>query len=373
MHPENLRQIIRERILREGPIPFEAFMEMGLYYPDLGYYMTPKTRIGPQGDFYTSPHLHSIFGQLLAVQLDEMKQVTEAKDFTILEIGAGRGYLAEGIIGFIERKLAWKENWRYVIVEKNPYITEDQKRRLDRYKERIVWKSSLGEVDRFCGCVVSNELLDAFPVHLVAMSDRFREIYIGCNENGFIEIYGELSRPDLSAYIEKYRLPKMTGYRTEINLRISDYLKSLGSMLSEGFIITIDYGYPAYEYYAQERHRGALLCYHRHRINENPYLNVGDQDMTAHVNFTSLRDWGNELEIKTIGYCPQGTFLVSLGVDEMISEELEGDPGFHRELLRIKGLLFDMGESHQVMIQYKGERNFETLKGFKLKNRVDRL
>jgi SAM-dependent MidA family methyltransferase len=373
MHPNRLQQIIREQIQRDGPIAFETFMNMGLYYPGLGYYMTPRIRIGPEGDFYTSPHLHSIFGRLLAVQLDEVKRIMGAEEFTILEVGAGRGYLADGIIGFIRQKPGWKENWRYIIVEGNPFAAEDQKKKLDCYKERIVWKSSLEEVDCFRGCVVTNEVLDAFPVHLVVNSGRFQEIYVGCKENGFTEVYDEPSRPDLSAYIEQYRLPKSAGYRTEINLRIFDYLKSLEGMLSEGFVITVDYGYPAHEYYAEERHRGTLLCYHRHRMNENPYLNVGKQDITAHVNFTSLRDWGNELGLRTIGYCPQGLFLASLGIDEIIAKELQADPDFHKELLKIKTLLFDMGESHHVMIQYKGDRDFDTLKGFRIKNRLNRL
>jgi SAM-dependent MidA family methyltransferase len=102
-------------------------------------------------------------------------------------------------------------------------------------------------------------------------------------------------------------------------------------------------------------------------------MNIGCQDITAHVNFSSLKDWGHELGLKTIGYCPQGTFLASLGIDEIISKELQKDPAFELELLKIKGLLFDMGESHQVMIQHKGNSDIQDLRGFKLKNRVDKL
>ena len=374
MCPDRLPQIIRERIQRSGPIPFETFMEMGLYYPDLGYYMAPKLRIGPAGDFYTSPHLTSLFGRLLAVQLDEMKRIAgDPQEFAILEIGAGRGYLADGIIGYIRQKLAWGKNWRYIIVERNPYVRKDQQKQLHTYKDQIIWKSSLDEVDGFCGCVLANEVLDAFPVHLVVRSGQFQEIYVGCNESRFTEIYEELIRPELSVYIDKYRLPGATGYRTEINLRIFDYLKSLHKMLSEGFVVTIDYGYPAYAYYAAERRRGTLLCYRGHRMNENPYMNVGAQDMSAHVNFTSLRDWGNEFGLRTIGYCSQGLFLASLGNDPIIAEALKAVPDFHKELLKIKTLLFDMGASHQVMVQYKGARDLNTLKGFNLKNGLNRL
>ena len=180
---------------------------------------------------------------------------------------------------------------------------------LDRYKSRVGWKTSLEEMDQFCGCVISNELLDAFPVHVVVMKDRFHEIFVGANDKGFKEIYGDLSTSDLAEYISHYKIPEISGYRTEINLKIWDYLKSLDKILSEGFVISIDYGYSAREYYTAERNTGTLFCYYRHRVNDNPYTNIGDQDITAHVNFTSLADWGNRLGMKTIGYCPQGLFL----------------------------------------------------------------
>ncbi len=371
---DTLHRIIRKQILSDGPITFEAFMNKGLYYPELGYYMTPNARIGLEGDFYTSSHLHPIFSWLLAVQLDELKGITkDTEEFVILEIGAGRGYFANGVIDFIKNRLEWKDNWRYIIVEKNPHTAINQKKRLDAYKDRVVWKTSLEEVERFSGCVVANEVLDAFPVHQVVMSDQFQEVYVESNKGRFTEVYGDLSRPQLSTYIKRYDFPNIKGYRTEINLRIFEYLKRLHHKLLEGFIISIDYGYSASEYYSEERYQGTLLCYSKHMTNENPYINIGNQDMTAHVNFTSLRDWGNELGLRTLGYCPQGTFLASLGIDKIISKELEIDPHFHKELLKIKNLLFDMGESHQVMIQYQGERNFPTLKGFMLKNRMNRL
>jgi SAM-dependent MidA family methyltransferase len=369
-----LAQIIREKINKEGPIPFETFMNLALYDPEWGYYMTDTIKIGAYGDFYTSPHLHPIFGWLLAVQLDEMKRMMGNPDnFTVLEIGAGRGYLAEGILEFVQKTLNWKGNWKYVIVERNPHTVKDQKKILDDYENRITWKTSLAEVDRFCGCIITNELLDALPVHLVLMNDRFREIYVDSYQNQFKEIYNDLSTPELEAYIKRYKLPEKRGYRTEINLKIKDLLTSAKNILSEGFVFSIDYGYSSREYYAVERSKGTLLCYYMHTLNENPFRNPGNQDISAHVNFTSLRDWGKELGLKTIGYCPQGTFLASLGIEEIVSKELEGNPAFQLEFLKIKSLLFGMGESHQVMIQYKGKKDIKSLKGFELRNRVNVL
>ena len=369
-----LEQIIRDKIKKEGAITFETFMDLGLYHPEWGYYMTDNVRIGPHGDFYTSSHMHPIFGWLLANQLDEIKlKMGNPADFTILEIGAGRGYLAAGILHYIEKYLKWDAPWKYIIIEKNPFTLKDQKQQLENYESRVIWKSSLGDVNKFCGCIVTNELLDAFPVHLVLKKDHFQEIYVEANEKGFIETVGGLSCPELSGYIERFNIPEIQGYRTEINLRIKDYLKVIGSILSEGFLISIDYGYSSREYYSEARNKGTLLSYYQHKISEDPYMNIGNQDITAHINFSALKDWGNDLGFKTIGYCPQGTFLVSLGIGEIIAKELEKDPTFELELLKIKGLLFDMGESHQVMIQHKGKSDLQNLRGFKLKNRSNRL
>jgi SAM-dependent MidA family methyltransferase len=375
MGRNRLERIIRARIAEEGPISFAAFMEMALYHPEAGYYMSANTRIGPEGDFYTAPHLHAMFGWLVAIQLDQIKRIMgDPEAFTILEVGAGQGHLAHGVIAYINDRLNWRPGWRYIIVERNPKVIEKQKENLGRLKERVGWRASLDQVAPFCGCVLSNELLDAFPVHLVHKKGRFREIYVGIhNSGGFTEIDGDLGTPDLAAYIQKYRLPAIDGYRTEVNLKLKAYLADLDRILSEGFVVTIDYGYSAREYYTEERSSGTLLCYTRHTAGADPYVQVGRQDITAHVNFSSLKDWGTALGFRTIGYCSQGAFLASLGVDKLVGRQLEADAAFYAELPKIKSLLFGMGDSHQVMIQYKGRSDVDRLQGFELSNRRNRL
>ena len=350
-------------------------MALSLYHRDFGYYMTEKSRIGPHGDYYTSPHLHPIFGWLLANQLDEIKRIMgNPPDFTVLEIGAGKGYLADGILDYAQRILKWKGNWKYVIVERNRHALKKLKKQLKAYAGRIEWQTSLETVDPFCGCVISNELLDAFPVHIVEANDRYKEIYVFSDATEFKETKGDLSTAELQNYIRHFQIPAIRGYRTEINLNILDYLNRVDKLLSEGFVISIDYGYAAREYYAAQRYTGSLLCYHKHTAHENPYRHVGEQDITAHVNFTSLKDWGARLGMKSLGYCPQGLFLASLGIDDIVTNELATGPNFQIDMLKIKGLLFGMGDSHKVMIQYKGKRDIEEgLSGFKLKNSLDRL
>ncbi len=369
-----VEKIIAEKIRQEGPITFETFMDMALYLPGHGYYMSEREVIGPGGDFYTSPHLHPIFGWVVAVQLDEMRRLLGAPgDFTVLEVGAGKGFLSEGILSYVERELRWRNGWRYIIVEKNPSLRRVQERVLSRFDGLVEWADSLSGVEEFCGAVVTNELIDSLPVHIVEMDGACSEIYLDVGADGLEEKRGPLSTPDLQEYIERYRIPSTRGYRTEINLKARDFLAAVEGLLTEGFVLTIDYGYPFWEYYAEERSSGTLLCYHRHTCSETPLEHVGEQDITAHVNFSALRDWGEGLGMKALGYCPQGTFLVSLGIDRLISAALSDDPGFRNEIPKIKGLLLGMGDTHKVLLQYKGPRTFGDLLGFRLRNRLNLL
>jgi len=170
------------------------------------------------------------------------------------------------------------------------------------------------------GCFLSNELLDAFPVKLVEMNHELMEIYVSVSsqdlfskegEEAFSEdtTFVEVKKPcsaEIRDYLKGFSLELPKGYRTEVNLRPKELLLKVNERLSEGFVLTIDYGYSAMEYYSEDRSKGTLLCYHRHQVSEDPYRNIGQQDMTAHVNFSSLKKWGDEVGLKTVGFSPQG-------------------------------------------------------------------
>ncbi|MDI6802198.1 MAG: SAM-dependent methyltransferase [Thermodesulfovibrionales bacterium] len=371
----SLKQKIIRKIKSEGPISFETFMEMCLYYPGLGYYTKDSAIIGRAGDFYTSPHLHRIFGAMAGKQMEEMWGLMGMPEcFHIVEMGAGMGYLAKDMLEYIQKKA--EENFfqylKYTIVELNPAVRAKQQELLKEFKDKVRWISNLKELEPVAGCFLSNELLDAFSVRIVEMDDDLKEIYVSADNNNFVEIKMSCSR-DIIEYFRKFniRLPK--GYRTEINLRIKEWLCEVTSKLSDGFILTIDYGYTAYDYYNEDRNKGTLLCYHNHQMNEDPYQNVGEQDITAHVNFSSLKKWGETLGIKTIGFCPQGSYLVSLGIDEVM-KEFFGDSPDVLDIAKIKGLILPqgMGESHKVIIQYKGTDRPE-LRGFAFRNQAKYL
>ncbi|HDZ62338.1 MAG TPA: hypothetical protein ENH40_04240 [Nitrospirae bacterium] len=381
-----LKQIIIEKIKKQGPIPFETYMDIALYYPGLGYYSSPDTVIGRSGDFYTSPHLHKIFGAMMGLQIEEMwRTMRESSDFNVVEMGAGAGYLCKDMLDHLNsrsvdqnvRSKEFFDSLNYIIIEKNPYFIEKQKALLSGFGEKVSWVSSLSELKSFRGCVISNELLDSFPVHIMLaeeMADRIKEIHVSLDGDKLIEITQDVSCSELTNYFKSNSIEIPPGYRTEINLKIRGWLEQVCAVMEEGFILTVDYGYTAEDYYSDERSKGTLLCFHRHQAVGDPYSNIGCQDITAHVNFSSLKKWGDDLGLRTIGYCPQGTYLVALGIDKVISELYENSPDYENEVRKIKGLILPqgLGESHKVMIQYKGAGSPE-LRGFSMRNQIRTL
>ena len=369
-----LERKIAGKIKDEGPISFETFMKMALYEPGLGYYSSDRIEIGKAGDYYTSQHLHPVFGAMLGKQLEEMwKIMGRPSVFYAVEPGAGEGYMCHDILQFLNDKDIYAA-LNYVIVEPHPFMKGKQKKLLDRYTDKIAWSSSLKELKEFKGCILSNVLFDAFPVHLIEMEDELKEIYVAAENDLFTELRLPPGTQALAGYLEEFSIQLPPGFRTEINLGIKDWLREAGEVLSEGFILTIDYGHPAREYYSEERNRGALLCYHKHQLSENPYQYVGEQDITAHVNFSSVKKWGEEYGFKTLGFCSQGAYLVSLGIDEIIAELYRNSKDYLFELAKIKRLILPgtIGETHKVLIQHKGAVVPE-LSGFKIKNQKHKL
>ena len=179
-----------------------------------------------------------------------------------------------------------------------------------------------------------------------------KEICVVFDGKEFVE--EKKDAPDeIRDYIKQFNIDLIPDYRTEINLGIRDWLDEAAPALAEGFILTIDYGYTANEDYSVERPQGTLLCYYKHQYNENFYQHVGNQDMTAHVNFSSVKLWGEERGLKTLGYCPQGTFLAASGIDEVITELYAGSDDYFSEVSKIKMLILPqgMGESHSFKVQ----------------------
>jgi SAM-dependent MidA family methyltransferase len=279
------------------------------------------------------------------------------------------------MLSFLSSRLVYG-SLRFVIIERNPHIRAHQQQLLRQHASRILWLDTIDALQEpVTGCFLSNELLDAFPVRLVQMDSVFEEVFVGEHRNEFVEI-GRPCSVEVERYLAAYApgLPSAfrAGDRTEVNLQIWPWIESVSAKLAEGFVLTIDYGYPAPDYYCAERNRGTLLCYSGHRISEDPYQNVGEQDITAHVNFTSLKRWGEDVGLRTIGFCPQGPYLIALGLDEVLPELEPESDSFASARIRNLILPEGMGESHKVLMQYKGERALN-LRGFSLRNQAKLL
>ncbi len=374
MKLNHLERKIMQIVATKGAITFEQFMEMALYDAEFGYYTSETTRIGREGDFYTSSYLHPAFGAMIGRQIAEFWEFMGKPDeFCVVEMGAGAGYLCKDILDSLkEREIFASLEFR--IVEPVYVRREEQNRVLLDYQGMIRWVSSLDEISGLRGCLLSNELLDAFPVHLIEMNDGLKEVYISFEKDRLRELLGTISDGAIADYLEEFSVKLTEGYRTEVNLRIKNWLGGVATALAEGFILTIDYGYTARDYYSEDRNRGTLLCYHKHQAIEDPLVNIGEADITAHVNFSALKKWGKEAGLETMGFCGQGAYLTSLGIDEEINRLSLESKDHLFELARIKKLILPqgMGESHQVMIQYKG-KGAPKLRGFILRNRAKYL
>lgn len=323
---QKLRELIVSRIRAQGPVTFAQFMEWALYEPGLGYY-EQGSPIGP--DYLTSPHLAADFAQLLAEQIHQFWHILGSPSaFTVIEMGAGSGRLAQDWLTYV--RSANPPFWQaleYGILERSAHLRQLQQERLAPFGEKVRWLDWDGIPDNsVTGCFFSNELVDAFPVHRVQVQDgALREIYVDCGEAAeanFREVLGDLSTPELREYFARLGIPVETypsGYQTEVNLKALEWLQLLARKLRRGYVLTIDYGHTAQSYYSPHRAQGTLLAYRQHGSYTDPYVRVGSQDLTAHVDFTTLEQVGESLGLRCLGFTRQSNFLVNLGLTERLA------------------------------------------------------
>ena len=349
-----LSDIIIGRIQQEGPLSFHDFMEMALYYPGQGYYTSEREKLGEAGDFYTSAYLSSLFGEMLAGQLEEMWQTLGCEPFTIVEYGAGTGLLCRDILHRLSANQRLYDQLQYYIIEKSDPMREKEQRLLP---DKVRWINSVNEIAPVTGCILSNELLDNFSVHQVLMLDELMEVFVSYNNGEFNEELRPASEA-LKNYLNQLGVTLHRGYRTEINLEATEWIGQVSAALKKGFVLTIDYGYPSSVLYSKKE--GTLMCYHGHRINHNPYDFIGEQDITSHVNFSALDYWGHINGLACCGYTTQTHFLQGLGIashlQKMEAAGLgEADAATRQQRLwQLRTLLLEMGRKFKVLIQCKG-------------------
>jgi SAM-dependent MidA family methyltransferase len=359
-----LSEIIKRRIASEGPVSFHDFMEMALYYPVLGYYNNTEDQIGQNGDFYTSSSLTSVFGVMIGKQLEEMWRLTGEAEFTIVEYGAGTGMLCHDILDFLQHHSPLYDHLHYAIIEKSTSMREREKKHLN---EKVGWYGAIRELGDINGCILSNELIDNFAVYQVVMENELMEVFVD-DQDGFVELLRP-ARQSLKDYLVEFNIGLPKGFRTEINLEARDWIAAAAAALRKGFMLTIDYGYSTDQYYHKSRSQGTLLCYHQHRINDQPYQHIGKQDITTHVNFSALCRWGHQNGLSCCGLTSQAQFLLSLGFQEHLRKNCTAEENVLQlamaQVRLTHTLLVDMGTKFKVLIQQKGLKELPVLSGLK--------
>ena len=362
-HPELIR-VIADEIARTGPVPFARFMELALYHPEFGYYMRAGEqggeRIGWQGDYYTSSDVHPVLARALVRQARQADDLLGRPDpVTVIEMGAGKGLLARDFLDESAKQHgSFWDRLRYVLIERSPAMRASQRSNLAPWLElpgRVSWVNDLQELGdgSVAGVMLSNELVDAFPVHRLKIErGQVREIFVDYQGGRFCERLEAPSTPEVSEYLRRLSLSLPEGYTAEINLEALAWMKEVARVLDRGLVMTIDYGHTAQDLYGPDRRRGTLLCYHAQMASEDPYLRVGLQDMTTHVDFTSLATIGEEAGLQVTGFTNQMSFLMGLGVEQWLDALEPGSAEFQSvvQLLRPEG----MGRTFKILIQHKG-------------------
>ena len=364
-----LREIIVDKIKKEGPVSFRDFMEMALYYPGSGYYVNEHDPVGNSGDYYTSPYITSAFGALVAKQLEEMWELLGKKKFTVVEYGAGNGCLCRDIIQHLKKNEAFYSNLRYCIIEKSPFMKQKQKAGAEG---KVQWFNNICDIPALEGCILSNEVLDNFAVHQVLMQDELMEVFVDYKDD-FAECLRPAS-PLLKDYLAQSGVQLPRGFRTEINLQATEWIREVAKALHKGFVLTIDYGYPVSQLYHPLRTSGTLLCYYKHQINDCPYIHIGEQDITTHVNFSALVHWGLKEGLECGGFTNQAYFLLGLGLTDQLKKMEENAGAFIRTSDEerahfLHNFLLGMGKKIKVLLQLKGTQR-PRFSGFQFSNPV---
>ena len=316
-------------------------MELCLYHPEQGYYTSTARNTGIHGDYYTSPHLGPLFGQLIAKQLQEMWLAMGQRPFTILEYGAGNGLLCHDILKAAGNNEQFLQDIRYTIIEKNSVSGNNGDTRVNRMNDI----DALKEIE---GCVISNELVDNLSVHRVIKTKELLEVKVDYQDGEFREVL-QPARQELIDYFDELAVILPDNFQTEVNLDALEWIKKIALHLHKGYVLTIDYGFPSHELYNPSHAHGNLLCYYQHKLSDRLYENIGEQDITAHVNFSALDHWGSKYGLDFTGFTNQSYFLMGLGV----SKQANQDPSCVAGPLLLKTLLVDLGMRMKVLVQQK--------------------
>jgi SAM-dependent MidA family methyltransferase len=361
-----LRELIVDEIRRGGPIPFARYMELCLYHAEFGYYSRAREQFGKAGDFYTSSDVHAVFGRLLARQFEEMwRALGEPRRIEVLELGPGRGLFARDVLDWSARKLpAFFAALHYVLVERSPALRqrlyETLREHVNHGKVEVAEKLPAA---REHAIVFANEFFDALPVDIIAHEGL---VQVGEMEGKFVETFAHPGDEHFD-FLDRYGVRPQAAERVEVCLQAAPHVEDISAAMRHGFAVLIDYGYTRAEQVAG-RHLDTLACYRNHAMSADPYAAPGEQDITAHVNFTALEAAGERAGLATLGLVTQSQFLLGIGEETQFADAFEGcslPQEQAKVALQLKHLVTPagMGETFHVLVLGKGLRAKPALSG----------
>ena len=380
----SLRQIIEREMVENGPIPFSRYMELCLYHPELGYYSRNAEQFGKAGDFYTSSDVHAVFGRLLARQFEEIWRMLDSPaQIEVLELGPGRGLFAQDVLDWSERKFPdFFGALHYSLSERSPALRGKLRETLAKFFARgqvsllpgadsgnagkgMTGKGTISVVPNNAVLeralapevpllIFANEFFDALPVEIV--SDR-GSLRISIHDNRLTETWASASAEE-QEFLDRYSVHPEAGERIEVPLLAHRCISNLGASIRTGVIIAIDYGYTRQEQLAG-RHRGTVMAYRQHSATADPYEAPGEQDLTAHVNFSALAAAAEENGMEAQPLLTQSQFLMGIGEPNQfgdVFEECRLPQERAKVALQLKHLVTPagMGENFQVLVAAKG-------------------
>ncbi len=354
-HSEKMAEKIRQEIQEKGLMSFSRFMELALYAPGLGYYCVGTEKIGRRGDFVTAPEISPLFSECLAGYCQ--KVLTQFNGKAILELGAGTGRLAAGMLNTLDQMNCLPD--RYFILDVSPELQERQKKLIAEiapdHLSRVEWLGALPE-NSFDGVIIANEVLDAMPVNIFQKSGgSFLERGVGLNDNNEFTWKTRPASEELNAEIQKLGIEFPSNYYSEINLNVDPWIRSLDNVLHQGEIIIIDYGFLREEYYHPQRNTGTLMCHFQQRAYSDPLILTGIQDITAHVDFTAVGKAAEGLSLKVKSYSTQAGFLLKNSLLDFMQKAATTPEQQFILANQVKMLTLpsEMGELFKVMILNK--------------------
>ena len=372
-------------IRKQGRITFAQFMRACLYSPNGGFYSARDSSISAH--FGTSPTMHPVFGALIARQLEQMWHILGKPGvFHLIEVGSGDGSLAWSIMDACHRMTPrFAKALRYVAADYQPVLLKSPVHILDlpngpgdcappgrqdtTPRGQQVKAEGLRAFRNVAGCILCNELIDNFPVHRFCIQDgKVKEVYVTLDGEKLTEMLDAPSTPRIEKRLATLGVSLPEGYRGEVNLAMEDWIGQISTSLDRGFVLTIDYGQSATDLYSPQNAQGTLVCHRRHAVGDDPYRNIGEQDITCQVDFTSLRTLGERYGLATVGYTTQSRFLANLGFYTFLdAQRPEGRSAARAELSRIAMMtLVDPSEygDFKVLAQAKGHGLDSDLLGF---------